>query len=299
MARMAPTLAERLGFAASDRVAVVHADDIGMCHAANEGAFEALERGAVTCGSIMVPCPWFREAAERARQSPALDLGIHLTLNSEWPHYRWGPVAGRGRVPSLLDEQGFLPRTALETVQRARPEEAEVELRAQIEMALAAGIDVTHFDSHMGTVFFPPFVDLYVKLARDYRIPVFAVRPEKQALVRAGLAAAEPILRRVAETLEAAGFPLLDAVDADSLDFPPGDGEAHTRMRMERLGRGVSYWIIHPAKEGEELRAITPDAHARAFEHGFYGGAASRSAFERAGVRRVGMRALRELMRAS
>lgn len=296
MARMAPTLAERLGFAASDRVAVVHADDIGMCHAANEGAFEALERGAVTCGSIMVPCPWFREAAERARQSPAFDLGVHLTLNSEWPHYRWGPVAGRGRVPSLLDEQGFLPRTSLEAVKRARPEEVEIELRAQIEMALAAGIDVTHLDSHMGTVFFPPFVDVYVKLARDYRIPVFAVRPEKSALERAGLAAAEPILRRVADALAAAGFPLLDAVDADSLDFTPGEGEAHTQKRLARLGRGISYWIIHPAKDGEELRAISPDAHARAFEHGFYGGAAGRAAFERAGVKTVGMRALRELM---
>jgi predicted glycoside hydrolase/deacetylase ChbG (UPF0249 family) len=298
MRRMAPTLAERLGFSASDRVAVVHADDIGMCHAANEGAFEALGRGLVTCGSIMVPCPWFREAADRARSDPRLDLGIHLTLNSEWPHYRWGPVAGRARVPSLLDDQGFLPRTTLDTVKRARPEEVEIELRAQIDMALAAGIDVTHFDSHMGTVFFPPFVDIYVKLARDYRIPVFAVRPEKQALERAGLSAAEPILRRVAETLEAAGFPLLDAVDADSLGFAPGDGEAHTQRRLERLGRGVSYWIIHPAKDGEELRAISPDAHARAFEHGFYGGPPGRTAFARAGVKTVGMRALRQLLQA-
>ena len=296
MEPMAATLAERLGFAATDRVAVLHADDIGMCHAANEGAFEALERGAVSCGSIMVPCPWFREAADRARANPRLDLGVHLTLNSEWPHYRWGPVAGRARVPSLLDDEGFLPRTTLETVKRARVPEVEIELRAQIEMALAAGLDVTHFDSHMGTVFYPPFVELYVKLARDYRIPVFAVRPEKQALERAGLGAAEPILRRVAEALEAAGFPLLDAVDADSLGFTPGDGEAHTEMRLARLGRGVSYWIIHPAKDGEELRAISPDAHARAFEHGFYGGAAGRAAFERAGVKTVGMRALRELM---
>ena len=298
MRRMAPTLVERLGFSASDRVAVVHADDIGMCHAANEGAFEALGGGLVTCGSIMVPCPWFREAADRARSDPRLDLGIHLTLNSEWPHYRWGPVAGRARVPSLLDDQGFLPRTTVDTVKRARPEEVEIELRAQIDMALAAGIDVTHFDSHMGTVFFPPFVDIYVKLAREYRIPVFAVRPEKQALERAGLTAAEPILRRVAETLEAAGFPLLDAVDADSLGFAPGDGEAHTQRRLERLGRGVSYWIIHPAKDGEELRAISPDAHARAFEHGFYGGVAGRTTFARAGVKTVGMRALRQLLRS-
>jgi predicted glycoside hydrolase/deacetylase ChbG (UPF0249 family) len=293
------TLAERLGFAATDRVAVLHADDIGMCHAANEGAFEALERGAVSCGSIMVPCPWFREAADRAAANPRLDLGVHLTLNSEWPHYRWGPVAGRQHVASLLDDQGFLPRTTLETVKRARPEEVEIELRAQIEMALAAGIDVTHLDSHMGTVFFPPFVESYVKLALEYRLPVLALRPEPQALAAAGLSGAEPILRRVADALAAAGIPLLDGLDADSLGFTPGEGPAHTRKRIERLARGVTYWIIHPAKDGEELRAVSPvDGHARAFEHGFYGSDAGASALARAGIKTVGMRALRALVRS-
>ena len=297
---MNPVLADRLGFHPDERVAIVHADDIGMCHAANEGAFEALERGVVTCGSIMVPCPWFREAAERACANPALDLGIHLTLNAEYPGYRWGPVAGRSRVPSLLDDQGFLPRTTRETVARARPEEVEIELRAQIEMALAAGIEVTHLDAHMGTVFFPPFVDVYVELALEYRLPVLALRPDPAVLAAAGLSGAEPILRRVADALAAAGVPLLDGLDADSLDFAAGSGEAHTRKRIDRLARGVSYWIIHPAKDGEELRAVTPgDGHARAFEHAFYGGDAGRAAFERAGIRRVGMRALRELMRTA
>ena len=122
-------LAERLGFSSSDRIAVVHVDDLGMCHAANEGGFAALESGPATCGSIMVPCPWFREAADRAREDPRLDVGVHLTLNAEWPHYRWQPVAGRRAVPSLVDDQGFLPRTSLETVQRAKPEEVEIELR--------------------------------------------------------------------------------------------------------------------------------------------------------------------------
>ena len=88
------TLAERLGFERDDRVAVVHVDDSGMCHASNEGGFECLENGPATCGSIMVPCPWFGEAAERARANPDLDLGVHLTLNAEWAQYRWGRWRG-------------------------------------------------------------------------------------------------------------------------------------------------------------------------------------------------------------
>jgi predicted glycoside hydrolase/deacetylase ChbG (UPF0249 family) len=293
---MPASLAERLGFDTTDRVAIVHADDIGMCHAANEGAFEAMDRGAVTCGSIMVPCPWFREAAERARANPRYDLGIHLTLNSEWPHYRWGPVAGRRAVPSLLDEQGFLPRTSLEVVKQAKPEEVEVELRAQVEMALAAGIDVTHLDSHMGTVLYPPLVEVYGRLARDYRLPVFAARPDPDRLPP-DLRGAAPIFAALCNTLERDGIPVLDAFDADSLGFAPGDGEAHQRRRHERLGPGVSYFIMHPARDGEELRAIAPDAHARAFEHAFYGGEAGKRALAQAGIRTVGMRALRDLVR--
>lgn len=290
-------LAERLGFSATDRVAIVHADDIGMCHAANEGAFDALAHGVVSCGSIMVPCPWFREAAERARANPGLDLGVHLTLNSEWPHYRWGPVASRDRVASLLDDQGFLPRTAVEVARQAKPEHVEIELRAQIDTALAAGIDVTHLDSHMGTVLFPPFVEVYAKLAAEYRLPAFVARPDKQVLAKAGLAGFEPVLRAAMQQMESRGLPILDAVDLFSLDFAPGQGEAHTRTRLDRLGAGLTYFIIHPAKDGEEIRAISADAHARVFEHEFYGSARGRDVFAQAGIKTVGMRPLRDLLR--
>ena len=147
------SLVERLGFEVGDRVAIVHADDIGMCHAANVGAFEALAGGPVTCGSIMVPCPWFSEAAERARAHPELDLGVHLTLTAEWARYRWGPVSSASAVPSLLDEQGVFPRTVADVLLRAKSDEVETELRAQIERALESGIDVTHLDAHMGVAF--------------------------------------------------------------------------------------------------------------------------------------------------
>jgi len=293
-----PTLAERLGFAADDRIAIVHADDIGMCNAANEGSFEALEHGVVSCGSIMVPCPWFRAAADRARANPALDLGVHLTLNSEWPHYRWGPVAGRDRVASLLDAQGFLPRTQMEVAKNAKPEHVEIELRAQIESALAAGIDVTHLDSHMGTVLFPPFLDVYAKLATEFRLPAFVARTDATVLKQAGLAGFEPILRAAMERMEAARVPILDAVDLLSLDFAPGTGDAHAKTRLDRLGPGITYFITHPAKDSAEIRAISPDSHARIFEHEFYGSARGRDEFARRGLKTVGMRALRDLFRS-
>ncbi len=295
---MTATLAERLGFEATDRVAIVHCDDIGMCQAANEGAFEALANGPATCGSVMVPCPWFPDAAERARARPEIDLGVHLTLNAEWPHYRWGPVAGASAVPSLVDEQGYLPRTSAEVLARARPEEVEIELRAQLERALAAGIDVTHLDAHMGTAILPPFIGSYARLARDYRLPVFAVRPKREALVALGVEGAADSYDAVLDGLEADGIPILDGFDANSLAFEPGGGEAHNAARLAGLGRGVSYLICHPARNGPELAAITADAHMRDFERRFYGGEAGRRAFEEQGLRRVGMRPLRDLMRA-
>jgi predicted glycoside hydrolase/deacetylase ChbG (UPF0249 family) len=294
---MQATLAQRLGFAADARVAVVHCDDIGMCHAANEGAFEALLRGPASCGSVMVPCPWFPESARLAREHPELDLGVHLTLNAEWAHYRWGPVAGASAVPSLLDAEGCLPRTTAETLARATPEDVETELRAQIERALAAGIDVTHLDAHMGTALLPPFGRIYAKLARDYRLPVFAVRPDAEALAAVGAAGAGAFFAALADALEADGIPLLDGFDANSLHFAPGEGAAHNARRLRGLRSGVSYLICHPARGGEELAAISPDAHARDFERGYYGGEAGRRALAAEGIETLGMRRLRDLIR--
>ena len=296
---MSQTLAERLGFAASDRIAIVHCDDIGLCHAANAGAFAALESGPATCGSIMVPCPWFREAAQRARANPELDLGVHLTLNAEYPHYRWGPVAGAPAVPSLVDGEGCLPRTALDTARQAKPAEVEIELRAQVDRALDAGIDVTHLDAHMGTCLMPPFMEIYGLLARDYRLPVLAIRPDAATLEARGLAGAVPVIEKLLDSLEAAHVPILDGFDSDSLSFAPGEGAAHNARRLARLGPGVNYLICHPAQGGDELSAIAPDAHARDFERSFYGGQAGSRALEAEGIRTLGMRPLRELMRAA
>jgi hypothetical protein len=296
---MASTLAQQLGFGATDRVAIVHCDDIGMCQAANDGGFEALQNGPATCGSLMVPCPAFDAAAQRARVLADVDLGVHLTLNAEWARYRWGPVADPRAVPSLLDAEGCLPRTTKETLERAQPEHVEIELRAQIERALAAGIDVTHLDAHMGTALLPPFGAIYARLARDFRLPVFAVRPDEAALRAAGVPGSGAFFAALADALAAAGVPILDGFDANSLHFEPGTGALHNAGRLHGLRQGISYLICHPALGGEELSAICPDAHARDFERSFYGGGAGRRALEAEGIRTLGMRALRDLMRSA
>jgi len=295
---MAATLAERLGYAADARIAIVHCDDMGLSPATTRGGFDVLTRGVGTCGSAMVPCPDFPQVAALARAHPELDLGVHLTLNAEWPRCRFGPVAGADAVPTLVDADGFLWRTPGEVLARGRIEEVELELRAQVERARDAGIDVTHLDAHMGTALLPPLLDVYVRLALDTRLPVFAVRANAAALDRLGGAAAAASVARALAALEAAGVPILDGFDADSLHFAPGDGAAHNRARLARLGPGVSYLICHPARADDAFRAMASDAHAREFEHAFYAGDAARRVLEAEGIQTLGMRQLRALMRS-
>ncbi len=266
------------------RAAVVHVDDLGMSHAANTGGFEAMENGPATCGSIMVPCPWFADAAARANENPNLDLGVHLTLNAEYDSYRWGPVLGAGAVPSLVDTEGCLPRTVEEVVAQADLAEVDQELRAQIDRALTAGVDVTHLDSHMGTMFHKGFFDIYMQLGRDYRLPLFIFDNPFNG---------EP------NELGRDGWPMFDAFDAESLGFGTGEGEAWNLDRLANQKPGLSYLICHAATDGAELRAITETAHQRDFERQFYGGPTGRAALEAEGIATLGMRPLRDLLHAS
>src|SRR5712664_2875919 len=150
------SLAERLGYQPTDKLLIVNGDDAGMCHAANLGTIECLEKGSMCSATIMVPCPWFPEIAAYAKAHPEKDFGIHLCHTSEWGKYRWGPVADRSKVPGLVDPLGYLWREVPEVYAHATHDQALIEGRAQIQRALAAGVDVTHLDSHMGTVQLDP-----------------------------------------------------------------------------------------------------------------------------------------------
>jgi hypothetical protein len=285
------TLAERLGYRAADRLLIINGDDAGMCHAANAGTLESLEQGLMTTATIMVPCPWFPPLADHARQHPGLDFGVHLTHTSEWKLYRWGPVSARAEVPTLVDPEGHLWRSVPEVYTQAKPEEALVEGRAQIRRALAAGVDVTHLDSHMGTLQLDlRFVEVYRQLVVEFDLPV---RMASQA------------------TLEKFGQPGLRARFArDGIVFPdyfiyeelkeePADVKGFWLRVVRNLQPGVTEVYIHAAKPTDELRAITGSWKTRGEEFEvFTHDAEMRRVLSELGIIRIGYRPLRELQRA-
>ena len=181
------TAAERLGHPRDAKLVIVHADDIGVAHSENAASFDALDKGAINSGSIMMPTPWVTEVAEYVKKNPNADLGLHLTLNSEWKSYRWGGLAPRDQVPSLYDPDGTLPPETRTTATRAKMDEVERELRAQIDRAYAIGIKPTHLDSHMAALYeTPELFGTYLKVARAYKLPFlhFIGRPSPANVVQ-------------------------------------------------------------------------------------------------------------------
>ena len=172
------TLSERLGYDADDSLLIVNCDDLGMCHSTNEGVYDALRNGFATSATLMVPCPWAREAAARYRGE---DVGVHMTLTAEWELYRWGPIT---QAPSLLGGDGGFPRTIEDVWEHADLDEVRRELRAQVERAILWGFDVTHLDSHMGTLQLrPEFFDVYLDLAVEFDLPLRLSGESTQELI--------------------------------------------------------------------------------------------------------------------
>jgi predicted glycoside hydrolase/deacetylase ChbG (UPF0249 family) len=217
---------------------------MAVAHSENMATFEALKQGTVSSASIMVPCPWLTEAAEYAQAYPDADLGVHLTLTSEWKTYRWGPVAPRDQVPSLLDPQGYFYRAASDVVQHARQEDVERELRAQVEAVLNMGIRPTHLDSHMGVLFTTPaMVAALVNVAREYHLPFLMGRfPNVPPETYAALEPRDVFIDRVyvlSPPVETNNWPSL-YVDI-----------------VRTLPPGVSEFILHVAYDDAEMQAVT------------------------------------------
>jgi predicted glycoside hydrolase/deacetylase ChbG (UPF0249 family) len=242
-------LAERLGYKATDKLLIVNGDDVGMCHAANLGTIECLEKGLMRCATIMVPCPWFPEIASYAKEHPERDFGIHLCHTSEWRKYRWGPVAPREQVPGLVAADGYLWHEVPDVYAHATPEQALIEGRAQVKRALAAGVDVTHLDSHMGTLQYnPEYLKMYLQLSVEFDLPVRMASAE--TLARAG----HPEVR---DEFAAKGILFPDHFVYDELK-EENKGVTNFWLKVVRnLKPGVTELYIHAALPTDELKAIT------------------------------------------
>ncbi len=293
------SLARALTGIPDGRVVIVHVDDVGMCHGANVAFLELARSGGVTCGSVMVPCPWFREIADAAAADRTLDLGVHLTLTSEWPQYRWGPLTTVSRASGLVDEQGYFPRNCLELRPRLVVEAAEVEFRAQIDRALAAGIDVTHLDTHMGAAVVPELVGVYVRLGREYRLPVVLPRELDSYTGVLRMGEIPPgIHEAVVAALDAAGLPVIDRFRMTP-GVPSADVDAQYRTMIDTLPPGVTFFAVHCNAPGDIETIVPPRAHWRTDEYRLFGSGRPARWIADAGIRAVGMRAVRELWRSA
>lgn len=241
---------------------ILHADDAGMCHSENLATFEAMEKGIVSSASIMTPCPWFKEAAEYARRHPERDFGVHLTLTCEWGPYRWGPVAPREQVPSLLDEEGYLWHSVQQVAEHAKLEEVERELRAQIERCKQFGVPFTHLDTHMGSVLArPEITQLYVRLGLEYDVPVLMMR-DNPPMIKKHPELAEAFAALI-QQLDGRKLPVLDRLVQLESSLDLSQRTADYRTSLAELEPGVTQLIVHCGYANEELRGITNRAASR------------------------------------
>jgi len=293
-------LLKKLGLSDNDRVVIFHMDDIGMCHSSYAAYLELIEFGLISSAATMVPCGWFPATAvfcQENQSTKPIDMGVHATLTSEWSNYRWGPVAPITSESGLLDDEGYFYRDTASMQQHAQVESVQQELTAQVERALAAGIDVTHIDSHMGSIFHPQFLPTYLQVAQSYQLPALLLRPEttKEFMHDFGQEAADFALKQL-QALEDANFPLLDRLVGMPLDRHENRIEDAKHILGE-LPAGVHYFLSHPSLDTPELRAIAPDWRSRVGDYELFMSETWRKEVERSGVKVVGWRELRDMMR--
>jgi predicted glycoside hydrolase/deacetylase ChbG (UPF0249 family) len=291
-------LMHRLGLEPARRGVILHADDVGMCHGANTAFVELSRIGALTCGSVMVPCPWFPEIAHIAAAETTLDLGVHLTLTSEWPSYRWGPLTRAGAGSGLVDDDGYFPRTVAALAAAVDPGAAELEMRAQVDRALSFGIDVTHIDTHMGAALSPPLLDAYCRIGNDYRLPVLLPRDSRHyaEVLKLDMPGWRETLDAAVARLDAGHMPLVDDFRMTP-GVPHAESDAAYHSLVSGLPAGLTFLALHPNAPGDIEAIVPPRAHFRTDEYRLLRSGAVSEAVAAGGIQAIGMRALRDLWR--
>lgn len=243
------TLQEKLGYPKNTKLLILHADDLGVAHTVNDASILSMTKGMVSSGSIMVPCPWFPEIAAYARANPKADLGLHLTLTSEWKYFKWGPVSSKSDVPGLVNKNGFLYAEVDSVYRSAKVEEVERELRAQIQKAIQFGIDVTHFDSHMAACFGnAEYLKVLIKLGREFKVPVLLNKTGPRSVSDTNL---EGFITDKDVQLD-------HVYTANPDDFKNGMENFYTKI-FKSLEPGLSIILLHAGYDNIELQAMMID----------------------------------------
>lgn len=279
------TNAEKLGFPAGSKVILLHCDDAGMCDEANIAVRNYFETGDLRSAAVMVPCPYAMELVEWAKTQDAPDIGVHLTLTSEWKSYRWGPVSDPSKVPGLIDPEGRMWHDVPEVVSHASPAEVETEVRAQIDKVIAAGFTPSHIDTHMGTMYASlDYLKVFLKIAEEYKLPANAIDLSDTAIAENFRKAGYPITNDVVELLNQYSLPKLDNFSS----VPDGDSYEDKRTNffglLKSFNPGLTEIIFHPSVETENLKTITGSWQQRVWEAQLFSDPVVKEFFENNGI---------------
>lgn len=258
--------AEKLGYPKGSRVIILHADDIGMCYEANQAAKYYMENELIQSAAAMVPCPWFNDFAAWAVKNPDKDVGLHLTLTSEWKTYRWEGISDPHDIPGMLDGEGYLWRDVRSVAANASPGEIEKEIRAQIERSIQMGLQPGHMDTHMGTLYSRvDYAEVFFKIAMEYNIPANVIE-FTPARVEKFRKQGYPITEKMIAHASKYTLPKLD----DFFSVPNGKTYVEKKSNffklIKNLEPGISEIIFHPSVETEGLKKVTNSWQQRVWE---------------------------------
>jgi predicted glycoside hydrolase/deacetylase ChbG (UPF0249 family) len=287
---------KKFGFSDNDRLVIIHTDDIGMCQASVQAFSDLWDFGTISSGAVMMPCPWAPAAAEYCRLHPGVDMGVHATLNSEWDTYRWGPLSTRDPGSGMLDSEGFFHKNTPAVQENADPDSVLVELMLQVQRALEWGIDVTHLDTHMGTVMHPQFAPAYFQTGFSNKIPVMIPRGDAAHFESMGVETNDATgFADIVAILEEQGIPLIDHISFMPLDQPEDQVE-HAKKLLGNLPAGVTHFILHPSIDSPEIRAMADDWQSRVANYKAFMSHEVKEFIKISGLQLIGYRTLRELL---
>ncbi len=279
------TQAEILGFEKGKKVLILHADDAGMSPEANKAIEKYLENDDISGTAMMAPCPNFKDFIEWAKAHPKKDIGMHLTLTSEWQTYRWGPVSDPKTVPGLVDPDGKLWHEVPGVVKHASAEEVEKEIRAQIDKAIALGWQPTHIDTHMGTLYgSPEYAKVFLKVAQEYEIPANVIDMSNPEVLKTFREIGYPLTDEVVDLIAAYKLPKLD----NFTSVPHGNTYEEVRKKffkqVKSLPSGLTEIIFHPSTITENVKTITNSWKQRSFEAQLFSDPVVKKFFKEEGV---------------